>query len=276
MKKMALIAALCAFVATPVMAAPYGTVKLDEVSVSPQTIMTIWGSSFPSGINVYVGQYNLTLKDSTVPAGALPFGGEDMLNGRVGSFCIDIWDYSPSTFVSYDVVALDGAPDPQAGPMGTDRARYLATLLNTYWDWSTPASRTFNIGSGDQLFSTDRVAAAVQTAVWEIVDEGNTANGDVDLPLPDYWDTLRTSANKGNFYVSNDTIAKIANVMLRNVRAEGESDFGGYVALSNHDVPETRGGGYYQDYVVRVPVPGAVLLGFLGLSAAGLKLRRFA
>jgi hypothetical protein len=38
-------------------------------------------------------------------------------------------------------------------------------------------------------------------------------------------------------------------------------------------------GEYYglaQDLMVRVPVPGAVLLGLLGLGAAGLKLRRFA
>jgi len=34
--------------------------------------------------------------------------------------------------------------------------------------------------------------------------------------------------------------------------------------------------GYAQDLLVRVPVPGAVLLGFLGLSAAGIKLRKFA
>jgi hypothetical protein len=33
--------------------------------------------------------------------------------------------------------------------------------------------------------------------------------------------------------------------------------------------------GYAQDLLVRVPVPGAVLLGFLGLGVAGLRLRRF-
>ena len=159
--------------------------------------------------------------------------------------------------------------------MGTDRARYLATLLNTYWDWSTPASRTFNLGTSPVVYTPERVAAAVQTAVWEIVDEGNTANGAPDDLAP-YWDTRKGSTNHGNFYVSDDTIARIANVMLQNVRAKGESDFGGYVALSNDDDQDARGGYYYQDYVVRVPVPGAVLLGFLGLSAAGVKLRRFA
>jgi len=273
MKKMALTVALCAFVVAPAMAAPYGTVKVDEISTSPQTTMTIWSSSFPNSIGAYVGQYNLTLKDSTVPAGALPYGGAQMLNGRVPSFCIDIWDYSPTTFVPYDVVGLAGAPDPQAGPMGADKAGYLATLLDTYWDsnnWSSNASRTFNIGSGNQVFSANQVAAAVQSAVWEIVDEGNIANGAVD-PIPASWDTL-----SGGFRVSNATVANIANVMLRNVRAAGESDFSHYVALSNDDDQNPAGGYYYQDYVVRVPLPGAVLLGFLGLGAAGLKLRRFA
>ena len=32
----------------------------------------------------------------------------------------------------------------------------------------------------------------------------------------------------------------------------------------------------YQDYVVRVPLPGAILLGMLGLSVAGIKLRKHA
>ncbi len=273
MKKIALITVVCAFVAAPVMAAPYGTVLVDEISTSPQTTLTVYSSSFPSGIGAYVGQYNLTLKDSTVPAGALPYGGENRLNGRVPSFCIDIWDYSPTTFVKYDVVALGGAPDPQAGPMGNEKAGYLATLLDTYWDkdtWSSNASRTFNIGSGNQVFTANVAAAAVQSAVWEIVDEGNIANGAVD-PIPASWDTL-----SGNFRVSNATVAKIANVMLQNIREQGESDFGNYVALSNHATSETRTAGYYQDYVVRVPLPGAVLLGFLGLGAAGMKLRRFA
>ena len=34
--------------------------------------------------------------------------------------------------------------------------------------------------------------------------------------------------------------------------------------------------GNAQDHLVRVPVPGAILLGLLGLGAAGLKLRKFA
>jgi len=38
----------------------------------------------------------------------------------------------------------------------------------------------------------------------------------------------------------------------------------------------TEQGGYAQDQLVRVPVPGAILLGLLGLGVAGLKLRKFA
>ena len=38
----------------------------------------------------------------------------------------------------------------------------------------------------------------------------------------------------------------------------------------------TLQGGYAQDQFVRVPVPGAILLGMIGLGAAGLKLRKFA
>jgi len=33
--------------------------------------------------------------------------------------------------------------------------------------------------------------------------------------------------------------------------------------------------GLYQDYVVRVPVPPAVLLGLLGMSVSAVRLRKF-
>ena len=64
--------------------------------------------------------------------------------------------------------------------------------------------------------------------------------------------------------------------MLTSITTPGA---GWYVALSNpsmSDLDWENGDRTYQDYLVRVPVPGAVLLGILGLGAAGMKLRKSA
>ena len=66
-----------------------------------------------------------------------------------------------------------------------------------------------------------------------------------------------------------------ANEMLASI-TDGAAFGGKYVGLSNDDVNYPKEPGNYQDWVVKVPVPGAVLLGLLGLSAAGIRLRKYA
>lgn len=185
----------------------------------------------------YVGVYDISI--------ANPSAGYTGPLGTVESFCIDIWDLSTTSYAPYKVVSLDLAPDGGAGPMGATRAGQLAQLLNTYW--------VTGMSNSDKT--------ALQTAVWEVVDEKSG--------------TLNTGS--GTFYVSsyggNNAAPVItrANEMLGSI-TNGAS-FQNYLALSS---PAVAGATQYQDYIVKVPIPAAFLLGMLGLGAAGVKLRRFA
>jgi hypothetical protein len=84
------------------------------------------------------------------------------------------------------------------------------------------------------------------------------------------------SSGQGNFYLDtiNGThgeaeVARLANEMLSELTKTG-MDFDRYTALSNGP-----GDKDVQDFVV-VPVPAAFLLGLVGLSVAGVRLRRLA
>lgn len=244
MRRLAFVAVLWVFLSVPALAGIY----VKEVGVDPGLVLEVVSSARDYSMSAWAGVYRLNIYGSDA---------EDLgISGTVGSFCIDIYDYSPSDHhVPYAVAPLEQAPDPGAGPMGVDRARYLATLLNMHWS--------------DAL--TDVEAAALQTAVWEIVDEGIGSD-----PVPAEWNAWKYTnygalPDSGNFYVKNYQVAMLANAWLGEVRNIGGSDYEeGYLALSNH----AYCGPYYQDYVVRVPVPAASLLGVIGMAVAGLRLRR--
>ncbi len=248
----------CAFVATPVMGGLLGTANVGEVSVSAGTTMTIHSSGYSGG--VWVGVYNLNVTGST-------YG--PLRTGTVASFCIDVWDVSPgnpSNPPQYQVKTLDETPDAQAGPMGNVRAGYLASLLNKYWTPDYLYSTTSNVALR---------AAALQAAVWEIVDEGNTSGGTVDV-LPTNWGSV--ASGSGNFYIGNADVAAEADKLLDDVKNHpGMTSFGNYVGLTSHVSTENNPLGQWQDYVVcaPVPLPGSVLLGVFAVGLAGRKLRKF-
>jgi hypothetical protein len=165
----------------------------------------------------------------------------DVAGAKMPSFCIDVHDYSTGSYQPYNVVALKDAPDPAAGPMGAAKALDLAGLLNTYWTNGL----------------TNPQASALQLAVWEIVDE--VAGNSYDVTT-------------GQFYASGDVaIIDQANAYLAGFQTA--SSTAGYLALTNHATDDNPMG-YYQDYVVRVPVPGAILLGGIGVSLVGWMRRR--
>jgi len=262
-KVIIVVGVLFLFAAAPVTADL--TVKYN--SASPYTAMTVTSTGIDAA--VITGQYKLDVQGDVGDIIGAP--------GIVKAVCIDLWDWASTSARSYALKPLDQTPDTGAGPMGPVRAGYLATLLDTYWDqddWSSLASRTFNLGGGSASYSANRVAAAVQSAAWEIVDEFNTdtTGPGGDTVVPTGWDV-----KTGLFRVSgNTTVENLANAMLSNVVAIGPSSFSNYRGLSN-----STDASHYQDYVVRVPpppvpAPAAVLLGMLGLSVAGLKLRKYA
>lgn len=152
------------------------------------------------------------------------------------SFCIDLQDNSTSSTVTYKVTDLKDAADPTFGPMGAAKATALAELLYENW---VPGM------TNDHLRS-------LQVAVWEVTADGP---GSLDLASGSF----RCNDAGASSYLSTIN-GSYAPTSL-------------FVGLSS---PYTDGVRAYQDYVVKVPVPAAVLLGILGLGVAGWKLRKFA
>jgi len=92
----------------------------------------------------------------------------------------------------------------------------------------------------------------IQEAIWYFEGESSTSNN-----LVNQADAALATDGSGSWYETwGNTIGDIRVMNL-------------WTDVSCTD-------GFAQDQFVRVPVPGAVLLGLLGLSAAGLKLRKFA
>lgn len=248
MKKVICTLLVTAFIAVPAMADPYGTADVSYGGRYRTEIVTIDDGGLGSPLRVYAGLYNLTITNAVEMDGVTPleFGTIGVLDSDIG-LCIDILDRANSTPHLYDVVPL--AEAPEWGPMGVGRAQQVANMLDAHW--------TKNI--------TSEQAAALQVAVWEVVNESGAT---YDVASGDF----KVTAYAGGNY---DAFAGLANTYLASVDTAGN---GWYVGLTNPsgtlpDDPKFTEGAY-QDYLVRVPVPGAALLGFLGLGAAGAKLRR--
>ncbi len=242
MTRLVLLAALCAFVASPALA----DLTVVQTDIDPGLTFSITSTGYNGDGDVGVCQLLI--------AGSGSLG----LDGEVDAFCIDLWDGSPDTEAVYLPKPLDEAPDPGAAAlgMGVDKARRLAELLDGHWNSD---------------IDTDIEGAALQIAVWEIVDEALVV------------DPATYDVTSGTFSVSqalsgdsSDEARGLANGWLQSISAGGV-DFSNYLALSNHETEAADEPlGLYQDYVVRVPVPAAVLLGMLGLSVAGVRIRKYA
>lgn len=258
MRRVVIITVMCtfAFATAPVLA----DLTVQYSGASPSMSIYVESSSGISERRLVTGQYKIDVQGDTGDIIGAP--------GIVNVFCIDLWDWAPTSPLSYTLKTLDETPDQGAGPMGPERAGYLATLLNTYWDqdnWSSDTSRTF----GSVVYSAEQVAAAVQLSVWEIVDEFNTdtTGWAGDTVVPTNWDV-----KSDLFRVSGNMVVQdIANAMLTSVVGIGPSSFGNYRGVSN-----SSDASHYQDYVVRTPIPASVILGILGLGVVGLKLRKSA
>lgn len=259
MRRAVLVGLVCLIGAPLAMA----DLKVQYVTVEDATTVTV-DSSFGKATSVSAGLYQLNIKGSD--ADKLGISGT-----RVDAFCIDLADQASSSWQSYTAKDLKDAPDKWAGPMGEKRAQYLATLLDTYWtDWSQTGNKLTGIKN---TYTDKQAAGALQLAIWEIVDEFNTDydGTDGEKIKEKQWDVT-----KGVFTASGDSkIITLANSMLKYIAGLADSELSStanYIAVSN-GLNDCTGYGY-QDYVVRVPLPGAVLLGMLGLGAAGLRLRR--
>jgi hypothetical protein len=265
MKRAALlVAALCAFVAAPAFAGPsYGTVRVQYTGLIRGTDLSMVSSASWGTVAAAedVGLQQLQFTDLNLGGpGTIPIPADSYFNlGYTEAFCIDLWDNNPvgpDAPYLYDAVPLDAAPDPYAVPtlggMGATKAGFIAKLLT------------------NDTFETAEKAAAMQVAIWEIIDE-NYGGG------TNPWNV---SAGQGNFYLDTvggthgeAAIAALANTMLSNLSTTG-LPFDPYTALSNG--PGIKN---VQDYMVVpdsvvVPVPGAAVLALLGIGVIHLGRRR--
>ena len=238
------IAALCLSV-SPAFADLYGTVDTAYQSLSRgySQLDLAFGGATSTSTEYSIGLHllNLGALNTTGAPDVLP--SNSYLNqGIVEAFCIDLSQGFPiptstTPIYSYDAVSLDVPPNP-LGPMGPNKALFIAQLLNT------------------NTYLTAADAAALQVAMWEVIYEDPGNPWDATLGTGFY---LGSGANEAY-------IGGLANDMLSGL---GQANsYSQYTGLSQY-------GKNIQDFVV-VPVPGAVLLGMLGLSVAGLKLRKFA
>jgi len=254
MRQLLYVIVLCVFLSAPVVAdiVPYGTATLKYGGTGPSawanaedTILKI-SSTWTIGIEkLQVTSY----LDNPDNPDDLPGGASSFASDPLAAFCIDFQDFVyPHDTYEVDVDKLADTPNGPLGPMGALKAGQIAWLLdNNSWG----------------LDMDGAAAAAMQLAIWEIVNEKTASTYCV---VKDFYHDVD---KHGNFFSnSSGPVRDAAQALLDSIPSglySSAYSSAGYAGLSNLSK---------QDFVVRVPVPGAVLLGMLGLGYAGMRLRR--
>ncbi len=157
------------------------------------------------------------------------------------TFCLETdIHFSPGTtyLATVDAGAISGGGGPNPDPI----SHQSAWLYNNFLDG------TLTYLSGSQYSDSEKMSA-VQEAIWRFENETNHSSPtDVATLALNLMGKANTAVDGG--YVNS-------NIMAMNL-------WGG-TAYTGTDI---------QSMMVRVPVPGAVLLGVLGMGVAGLRLRR--
>jgi len=199
------------------------------------------GGIYSSGIG---GEF--TISDSALDISAYS-SKTSGIKGTANSFqtiCMELLEYTASPVDV--VVSTSGPTGSQAVKGGTLTADPLdprTAYIYTQFAKGVLSNYDYdNVGVGR---STS--AAELQEAIWFIENEIGSADGQAAT-----WINEATNAGWTG----------IGQVRVLNIYAQG---------TYNTNSPELK-----QDQLYLVPVPGAVLLGMLGLSVAGIKLRRFA
>jgi hypothetical protein len=242
MKRAIVVAIVGAFVAAPALA-DFGTISLKETGTDPSVAFTIYARNFTGGIGAYTGRYLFDIQSGT---GITVPGITSYTQLPEQGFCIEM-SYSTSSYADYKILALQDAPlneGPLGAPMGSDKARYIGELWAEHGD--------------DATMAIAQNRTAFQLAIWEIVYEDNQGIGTWDVT------TTTGSAATGFRAVGDASTLSLANTWLSQINGT-DSVASNLFAYSNLD---------YQDYVIRVPIPGTILLGLVGLAALRRKLRQ--
>lgn len=189
-------------------------------------------------LNVAAGQLRHAFSNGT--------GAASALNGELITYCTDVNQFVSSTVRNYTVVPVGQAPSGQA--MGSEKASAVAAI--------------FASAGGLQFSSTVSadLACAFQLAIWEVVNDYNPSVGLASLSLST--GTFRATQTTGAAVWSS--VDTLFTGLLANV---GNASFttGGIMAIASPT---------YQDQLVSIPAPGAVVLTSLGLSLLARRTRR--
>ena len=125
---------------------------------------------------------------------------------------------------------------------------------------STRTSVTFGSYTGE--FYRWETAGVLQRVIWALEDEGGYPSGGFTIETTSFYDVKfdrQDEVDLANYYYN-------------------EMDLGNWTGIGDVRVLQmsTLNGGESQDFLFMTPVPGAVVLGMLGVCVAGIKLRKFA
>lgn len=233
-----------------------GTVSVDVID----NYFSGWGGEY----TIY---NNTTLSTS---AYGVSTSGQGALGNSFQSFCLEIKEdvATPEHGLlgSVGTAAIKGGVVGGSDPIGPEVA-----WLYTQFATGTLTGYVYTPGSGRETS-----AGALQRVIWSLEGEG----GGTDWDVIDEWGVDLTDGYQKGIDVSTGVYLNAAQVALI-ATWKTEYDDSGWSGIGDARVLNLQRwtGTAWEDaqsqlYLTAVPVPGAVLLGTLGLVYAGMKLRR--
>lgn len=225
-------------------AVPVGTIDIEHTSYGANGQLRVWGGGL-YGSYVRGGVYML---DKTGDTGQ----GDLWPNGPLGSFCIELGQWSPQSPCEYDVVMPEEAQRPAyflGGPIGPQKAEYLSELWGRFFDpgW---------VGAGPFTAQQNSDAEAFAAAVWEIIYE--------DFPVsPANWNVTLDGTIGPRGFKCSDADTYTANQWLHALDGTGpKADLRAFV------------NGCKQDFIVETHMPEPATICLLSLGALSLLRRK--
>jgi hypothetical protein len=236
MKKLIFTTIICLFLVSPSLADYYA--GKDEVTVTG----TVAGVSYSWGA---AGEFTIYDSDLSVFRYTSQTSGILGASNSFQTFCVE---KNEATYSPVDVfVNESGLTGSQAvmggGGLNPDPLDPITAYLYTKFATETLSNYDYTNTSG---VGRDVSARELQEAIWVVEDETtDPATGQAALWIAE-----------AQGEIDNNNWSGIGSVRVLNLYIPGT------------DIP-------MQDMLYLVPVPGAVLLGILGLGVVGIKLRRF-
>jgi hypothetical protein len=167
------------------------------------------------------------------------------------TFCLEKTEYinlGGSYDMSKNTAAVKGGTSTMAGDAISNATGWL------YYQFATGALASYNYG-------TAASAAALQNAIWFLENEGGSNSGQAGI-----WITAAQGAAGTGDVGPGGYVGALGNVVVLNLWTS-----------TNHNASTVAQDQLYLDPGTgSVPVPGAVVLGLIGLGLVGVKMRRYA